>query len=44
MIGNFMRLNQASDFALRILMFLADKNEPVVVEEPQRHTVRVVNG
>ena len=49
MIGNFMRLNQASDFALRILMFLADKNEPVVVDEIARqlklvksHTMKIV--
>ena len=28
-----MRLNQASDFALRVLMLLANENEPITVEE-----------
>lgn len=44
-----MRLNQASDFALRILMLLADQNEPLTVDEiatrleiAKSHTMKIV--
>ena len=44
-----MRLNQASDFALRILMLLAEQKEPVTVDEIARqlqlvksHTMKIV--
>ena len=44
-----MRLNQASDFALRILMLLADQKDPLTVDEiatgldiAKSHTMKIV--
>ncbi len=48
-IGPLMRLNQASDFALRVLMHLAVQQDPVTVDEIARqlglvksHTMKIV--